>query len=187
VNRTALVLRVSPAVVAATVLLSVREARADVSSWFYVGAGATSLAQSTFATVQPFTLQTELGMGSPPDKAVILGGLVKAYTYFGQGTDLALTVRGASGGFVRGGLGFAIDAGAYERWWGQGSAGFLGALVLGGPFGLQLTGMTEQGSNDVRTYGVTIGIDFLRLTVYRNTSQNYWPNPILPAGVGAAR
>jgi hypothetical protein len=181
----ALVLKVS--LVAGIVAMSAREARADVSSWFYVGAGATSLAQTAQVTVLPFTLQSELGMGSPPDKAVILGGLVKSFTYFGQGTDLALAVRGASGGFVRGGLGFAIDAGYYERWWGDGSAGFLGALVLGGPFGLQLTGMTEQGSNNVRSYGATLGIDFLRLTVYRTTSQNYWPNPILPPGVGSAR
>lgn len=183
----ALVLRISPALVAGIVALTAREARADVSSWFYMGGGATSLAQTDFIKVKPFTLQTELGVGSPPDKAVILGGLVKAYTYFGDGTDLALTIRGASGGFVRGGLGFAIDAGGYERWWGAGSSGFLGAIVLGGPFGLQITAMTEQGSNDVRSYGATLGIDFLRLTVYRASSQNYWPNPILPAGVGSNR
>jgi hypothetical protein len=169
------------------VLASARQARADVSSWFYAGAGATSLAQTQFATVQPFTLQTELGVGSPPDKAVIIGGLVKSFTYFGTGTDFAFTVRGASGGFVRGGFGFAIDAGFYERWWGDGSSGFLGSLALGAPFGLQLAATTEQGSNDVRSYGLTLGVDFLRLTVYRTTSQNYWPNPILPAGVVGAR
>jgi hypothetical protein len=170
--------------VVAFLLVSAREARADVSSWFYAGAGATSLAQTQFETVHPFTLQTELGVGSPPDKAVIVGGLVKSFTYFGHGTDLAFTARGASGGFVRGGFGFAIDAGFYERWWGQGSAGFLGSIALGAPFGLQLAGTTEQGSNSVHSYGLTLGIDLLRLTVYRTTSQNYWPNPILPGGVG---
>jgi hypothetical protein len=167
--------------------LSAREAHADVSSWFYTGAGATSLHQPDQLAVLPFTIQTELGVGSPPNTAVIVGGIVKAYTFIGEGTDVAFMVRGASGGFVRGGLGLAIDAGFYERWWGgTGSAGFISSLALGGPFGLQITGMTEQGSNGVHSYGMTAGIDFLRLTVYRTTSQNYWPNPILPLGVNAA-
>jgi hypothetical protein len=171
----------------AMVLLSATDAKADVASWFYLGGGVTSLSFDQGRTTRPFTLQAEMGMGSPPHAPVIIGGLVKSLTLFGQGTDLALTVRGASGGFVRGGFGFAIDAGAYQRWWGENSTGFLGALVLGAPFGIQLTGITEQGSNDVHSYGATLGIDFLRLTVYRTTSQNYWPNPFLPAHVGASR
>jgi len=134
----------------------------------------------------PGALQLELGIGSSPASAVVVGGVVKTLSYFGNGTDLAFTLRAASGGFVRGGFGFALDAGAYQRWWGEDSSGFLGALVLGGPFGLQLTGMTEQGTNDVRAYAATFGIDFLRLTVYRNSSGGYWPNPML-APVQASR
>jgi len=126
-------------------------------------------------------------MGSPPDKAIVIGGLFKTFTYFGDGTDLALAVRGASGGFVRGGFGLAIDAGAYQRFWGDESTGFVGALVLGAPFGIQLAATTEQGSHDVHVYSATIGIDFLRLTVYRTAAQSYWRNPFPPSSLDGPR
>jgi len=161
------------------------DARADVSSWFYAGGGATQLKGETLPTVRPGTLQLELGMGSPPDGVLIVGGLFKMMTFFSEGTDLALTTRFASGGFVRGGFGIALDAGGYQRWWGRSSTGFLGAVVLGAPLGLQLTAMTEQGTENVHSYGGTIGIDFLRLTVYRTTLRDFWPNPFLPAHVAA--
>ncbi|HEX9295340.1 MAG TPA: hypothetical protein VF881_05880 [Polyangiaceae bacterium] len=156
--------------------LFAKEARADVSSWFYVGGGMTALS----AEQRPGTLQAELGMGSTPSAMVIVGGLMKTLTFFGHGSDLALVARMASGGFVRGGFGFALDGGGYQRWWGESSTGLIGALVLGAPFGIQVTGMTERGSNDVRTYGATVGIDFLRLTVYRTTATSYWPNTVVP-------
>lgn len=160
-------------------------AHADAASWFSLAGGLGNFSEG--GTRQyPGALQLELGLGSSPARAVVVGGVVKTLSYFGNGTDLAFTLRAASGGFARGGFGFAIDAGGYERWWGENSAGFLGALVLGGPLGLQLTGMTEQGTNDVRAYAAVFGIDFLRLTVYRNASGGYWPNPIL-APVQASR
>jgi hypothetical protein len=153
-------------------------ARADASSWFSVAGGAGSWTEG--GTRQfPGALQLELGMGSSPASAVVVGGVAKTISYFGNGTDLAFTLRAASGGFARGGFGFAIDAGAYQRWWGEDSSGFLGALVLGGPLGLQLTILTEQGTNDVHAYAATFGIDFLRLTVYRNAAGGYWPNPMM--------
>jgi hypothetical protein len=128
-------------------------------------------------------MQIEAGVGSPPSGAVIVGGMFKTITYFGHGTDLALALRGATGGFVRGGFGLAIDAGAFHRGWDLGSNGFIGALVLGAPFGLQLTGVFERGTNDVQAFGAILGIDLLRLTVYRRTSGSYWPNPIVPKPV----
>jgi hypothetical protein len=153
-------------------------ARADAASWFSVAGGLGAFSEG--GTRQyPGALQLELGMGSSPASAVVVGGVAKTLSYFGNGTDLAFTLRAASGGFARGGFGFAIDAGAYQRWWGEDSSGFLGALVLGGPLGLQLTAMTEQGTSDVRAYAATFGIDFLRLTVYRNAPGGYFPNPIL--------
>jgi hypothetical protein len=152
--------------------------RADAASWFSLSGGLSAFSDGG-ARQYPGALQLELGMGSSPAHAVVVGGLVKSLSYFGDGTDLAFTLRGASGGFARGGFGFAIDAGAYQRWWGEDSYGFLGAIVLGGPFGLQLTGLTEQGTSDVRSYVAMFGIDFLRLTVYRNASGGYWPNPML--------
>jgi hypothetical protein len=161
--------------------LSATEARADVTSWLYAGGGIASSHFAEPPTGRPGMLALELGVGSAPDKSIIVGGLFKTFTFFDDGTDLAEAVRVASGGFVRGGFGLAFDAGVYERIWRDDSVGFAGALVLGAPFGIQLAAMTEQGSRDVRVFGVTVGIDFLRLTVYRTTGQNYWPNPSSPS------
>jgi hypothetical protein len=164
-----------------------RPARADVTSWFYAGGGLMALTHSKTPTDRPGTLQLEMGVGSPPHGPVTVGGLMKTMTFFGQGTDLALVTRGATGGFVRGGFGVALDAGAYQRWWGpENSTGFMGSLVVGAPFGLQLAATTEQGSN-VHVYGATIGIDFLRLTVYRTALSSFWPNPFPPANADGSR
>lgn len=133
-------------------------------------------------------MQLEMGMGSAPYASVIVGGLLKTMTFFGQGTDLALVTRAATGGFVRGGFGLALDAGGYERWWGpENSSGFMGSIILGAPFGLQLAAMTEQGANSTRVYGATIGVDFLRLTVYRTALASFWPNPFPPAKEDGSR
>jgi len=164
------------------------DATADVSSWFFAGGGISAFPHDRGPTERPGTLHLELGVGSPPHTAVVIGGVVKSMTFFSQGTDLAFVARGASGGFVRGGFGFALDAGAYRRWWGpENSTGFLGSVILGAPFGLQLALLTEQGRNNAQTYGATFGIDFLRLTVYRAEMQNVWPNPFLPAHLDASR
>lgn len=165
-------------------LAAARGADADVTSWLYVGGGLASSAMAGSATEVPGLFAAETGLGSAPEKDVIVGGLFKSLTYFGQGTDLGLAVRGASGGFVRGGFGLALDLGGYVRLTRQGSQGFLGALVIGGPLGLQLAATTEIGSNDARVYGATLGIDLLRLTVYRTATQRYFPNPFPPAGLG---
>jgi hypothetical protein len=151
--------------------------RADAASWFSVAGGLGSFSEGG-QRLFPGALQFELGMGTSPANAVVVGGVAKTLSYFGNGTDVAFTLRFASGGFARGGFGFAIDTGAYQRWWGEDSTGFLGALVLGGPLGLQLTALTEQGTSDVQAYAATFGIDLLRLTVYRDSAGGYWPNPL---------
>lgn len=150
---------------------------ADPSSWFSLAGGASSWTENGERRF-PGAFQMDLGLGSSPASPLVVGGVFKTLTFFGRGTDLALTLRTATGGYVRGDFGVAVDIGGYERFWEVGSQGFLGALVLGAPYGLQLTAMTEQGTNDVRAYTATVGIDFLRLTVYRNVSGGYWPNPM---------
>jgi hypothetical protein len=162
-------------------------ARADVTSWFYAGGGVASSAMSGYSTAHPGTIALETGLGTPPDAAVVVGGLFKTLGYFGEGIDLGLTARVASGGFVRGGFGLALDLGGYERLWRQGSSGFLGSLVIGVPYGFQIAATTEIGAENVRVYGATVGIDFLRLTVYRTAAQNYWPNPFPPAELDTHR
>jgi hypothetical protein len=152
-------------------------ARADVSSWFYAGGGPTWLSeQGSSFEVRP-TMQLDVGMGTAPSGTVIIGALARSTTYFGAGTDLGLALRAATGDFARGGFGLALDAGAYKRWWGMGSAGPMGSLQLGAPFGLQLSLNAAFGTDEHLRYGATFGIDLLRLTVCRVSGEQWWPNP----------
>jgi hypothetical protein len=151
-------------------------ASADPASWLSLAGGAGSWSEGGDRRY-PGAFQAEVGLGSSPATPIVVGGVFKTLTFFGRGTDLALTFRTATGGFVRGGFGVALDLGGYERFWETGSQGFIGALVLGAPLGLQLTATTQQGTNDLQAYTATLGIDFLRLTVYRNVGGGYWPNP----------
>jgi hypothetical protein len=152
-------------------------ARADVSSWAYVGSGASAFEQRGLELRVRPTLAIEAGVGTAPSQRFIVGGVVKSQTFFGNGTDLALALRVATQGFVTGRFGLALDAGAYHRGWGVGSNGGQAALVLGGPWGLTLSLGGGVGSHDARQLGATIGVDFARLTVYRLSGENWFPNP----------
>jgi hypothetical protein len=152
-------------------------ARADVSSWFYLGGGATRLKQQSLSLRTDPTLAIETGIGSAPKNPLVVGGLFKINALFGDGADLGLSLRLATRGFVTGRFGLAIDAGPYQRFWGQGSTGGQAALVLGGPWGVTLSLGGGLGSHDASHYGATLGIDLARLTVYRLSGENWFPNP----------
>ena len=160
------------------VALSPATARADVSSWLFVGPGASYLERREQPdAVQRFALQVDSGLGTPPSDLLIVGGLFRMTTHFGEGTDLALLVRTASHGFVNGSWGGALDLGGYQRFWGEGSSGFTGSLALGAPWGITLSVGGGIGTNDARTYNAVLGVDFARLTVYRRSGDTWWKNP----------
>src|SRR5262249_22226452 len=124
------------------------------------------------------SMQLDAGLGLPPSYDIVPGLLFRMNTRFGEGSDLAALVRTASGGYVRGNWGAAVDLGAYERWWGTEPApGFMGTLSLGGPWGVTLNLDFQQASNDVRTYTAVLGLDFARFTVYRSSGLAWWVNP----------
>jgi hypothetical protein len=152
-------------------------ARADVSSWAYVGSGASQIEQRGLEQRFDPTLAIETGFGTSPHRPLIFGGMFKLLALFGNGADLGLSARLASRGFVTGGFGLALDAGAYQRFWGEGSTGGQGALVLGAPWGITLSLGGGYGTNDARQIGASLGIDFARLTVYRLSGENWFPNP----------
>jgi hypothetical protein len=152
-------------------------ARADVSSWAYVGAGASSLQQQGLDRRTATTLAIETGLGTPAKGPLVLGGLFKLSALFGEGADLGLAMRLANRSFVTGGFGLALDAGPYQRFWGDGSTGGQAALVLGAPWGITLSVGGGIGTNDARLFGATLGLDFARLTVYRLAGENWFPNP----------
>lgn len=151
-----------------------RAAHADVSSWVYAGVGPGFLDRDEDPT--RLLLDLEIGVGSSPS-AVVVGGLFRTQTYFSDGTDLALLARVASRGFVQGGWGLALDAGGYQRFWGIDSTGGTASLVLGAPWGISLHVNGGIGSNDQRFAGLTFGIDFARLTVYRTAGTQWFMNP----------
>ncbi len=128
-----------------------------------------------FDTQPLLSLQT--GMGTPPNSPIIVGGMFKLNTYFGRGTDLGLSLRTATQGFVLGDWGAAIDLGGYQRFWEVGSTGGQGSLVLGAPWGITLDVTGGIGTNDARHVSAVIGIDFARLTIYRTSGQNWFMNP----------
>jgi hypothetical protein len=152
-------------------------ARADVSSWAYVGSGASAFEQRGLELKVDPTLAIESGIGTTPSRRFVVGGMFKFRTLFGDGTDLGVALRLATQSFVTGGFGLAIDAGPYARFWGVGSAGAQAAVVFGAPWGITLSVGGGVGTNDAQQIGATIGIDFARLTVYRLSGESWFQNP----------
>jgi hypothetical protein len=153
-------------------------ASADPCGWATIGAGVTAWQQGTEGELQATpTMAIDFGVGSNPDGPVLVGGLMRMQPYIGYGTDLAWMGRVALGGFQSDWVGIALDAGLYQRFWGEGSTGFTGELVLAGPFGLQLTAGGTYGSGKAYGVGGTLGIDFVRLVLGRAHLLEWWPNP----------
>jgi hypothetical protein len=163
---------------AAVALLWVHPARADVSSWLFLGGGASELGERhTSRWTGDFAL--DLGLGSPPTGSVIVGGVARFQPHFGYATDFGLSLRTTTRGFSQGDWGAALDLGGYLRA-GRSSGGGLGSLVLGGPWGLVVMATASYGTKESHSVSLLAGIDFARLTVYRRTGGNWWRNPLPP-------
>lgn len=169
--------RLTTCLCACATLAAAVPARADVSSWAFVGGGAARLEQQGLAIHSDRTLTLETGIGSPARHLLVVGGLFKLTALFGNGADLGISLRVATRSFVTGGFGLALDAGPYQRFWGAGSTGGQAALVFGAPWGITLSAGGGLGTHEAHMYGATLGIDFARLTVHRLTGENWFPNP----------
>jgi hypothetical protein len=160
------------------VLCAPAKARADVSSWASVSAGPSFIDEGQGeGMMSQGALSLQAGIGTTPAGFLVLGGLFHLETHFGRGTDLGILARLATQGYVLGDWGAAVDFGGYERFWGKGSEGGVGALVLGAPWGLTLRGEGAFGTNDARSFGILLGVDFARLTVFRTSGEDWFPNP----------
>jgi len=162
---------------ALALLCGARPAHADVSSWVFVGGGVSQLAQNALSSRTVGSMRVNFGMGTDPSHALIFGGLFSWEPHFGYGSDISQSLRTATRGYVNGGLGLALDLGPYERFWGEGSVGGAGTLWLGAPWGVSLGVGGSVGSNDARSFSAILGIDFARLTVYRNSGTSTFLNP----------
>lgn len=175
----AFLLAASAALPLAFTLTFAETARADASAWTFVGGGARAWRQGDAATSYTVSgsMQLDVGVGTTPDGSFVAGGLFRLEPIFGSGADMSLLARAATKGFQAGGFGVAVDAGGYARFWGAESAGFEGGLTIGAPLGLSLSLVGSVGTDSARSFGASLGIDFLRLTVYRQTLLDAWPNP----------
>ena len=166
------------AALAAMAILSwTGQARAEGSSWLYVGSGPGLLSRDGGKAKLAPTLRLDLGMGTTPAHLLVLGGLVRTSTYMTYGTDLEFAARGATSGFAVGDWGLALDAGLSCRWWGNTVYAPSVSAHVGAPFGLQLSVSGQIGAEQDRSLQVLIGIDLLRLTVHRTSGESWWKNP----------
>jgi hypothetical protein len=168
------------------------EAHAEASAWASFSAGAVGFKQATNDFKFRSTLAIDGGVGTSPTKPFIFGGLFRIAPIIGAGTDLSLSLRGAMRSFQTGPFGIAVDAGAYLRTfgptyvgtkppWSSPTVGFVGGVILGGPLGSQLAILGSGGQHSSFGVSATLGIDLLRLTVYRQSLLDWWPNPSSPS------
>lgn len=169
-------LRLLPPALGLAALLVAPRARADVSSWLFTGFGPSSVAQPGKGTDVRSSLQVDAGLGSSPAGTFALGGVARMHLHFGGGADFGAFLRSATGGYVRGNWGAAVDLGGYVRSWTDGSPGAAATLSLGAPLGFTLNLDAARGRDEVTTLAAVIGIDFARFTIYRSTGLTWFPN-----------
>jgi hypothetical protein len=165
------------AALSAALFLCVGPARADVSSWLFTGVGPSLRDRPGLSSDVATSLQIDSGLGSSPKAAVAVGGLLRLQTRFAEGTDLGLFVRTATGGYVRGAWGAALDLGGFVHPWGTSTEGYAGTLSLGAPWGITLDLDAARDANDARKWSAVLGIDFARFSIYRSTGLSWLPNP----------
>jgi hypothetical protein len=154
-------------------------ARADASAWAFVGGGPFGWKQSRDTRINPTgTMIVDGGVGTTPDAPVIVGGVFRFQPVMPHaGIDLSLLIRIATHGFQAGDWGVAFDFGGFARPWGYQSIGFAGSVSLGMPLGITLMAQADYGTDKAISFGGVLGIDLLRLTVYRQTLLKWWQNP----------
>src|SRR5690606_21406994 len=121
--------RVLTSAVIAIIAFGAKPAQADVSSWMYVGGGASQLSAPDAGDSQQAVLQLDTGFGTAPTNPLVLGFAAKTLTHFGQGTDLGLALRTTTRGYSLGDWGAALDLGGLQRFWGPESASLLAASL----------------------------------------------------------
>ncbi|MRG91968.1 hypothetical protein [Polyangium spumosum] len=152
-------------------------ARADASAWAFAGAGALAWKEGTAALAPRAAFNFDFGVGTTPDGPFIVGGLARLTPVVDEGLDVSLLARVATHGFQAGKFGVAVDVGGYQRLWGTYSRGVAGSFTIGLPLGFSLGVQGLYGTGDALAFGAFAGIDFLRLTIYRQSMLDAWPNP----------
>ena len=167
-----------------------RPARADVTTWLAFGAGlAVDHSTANHSTNWSPGFSTSIGVGSDPTHAWVLGGVFRVVSHITEGADLNIAARLTTGGYSRGDWGFGIDLGPGLRLWENNQDGTFplqGDVILGAPWGLQLTLGSDIMNLAVHPSSIggfaLIEFDLMRFSVMRQGSTDaFWKNP-LPAG-----
>lgn len=176
-------MRFAPCLITAAAVLCAGPAYAETSAWLSASGGTTILTVNESEVKVRGSMAFDVGVGSSPQEDLIFGGLVRVSPIVSEGTDMQFLVRGASRGFQTGPFGVAVDLGGYLRLFDPDvpEGGFSGGIVLGAPLGFQLSITGQAGT--MKSYGgaAVLGIDLLRLLVYRQTLTEWWPNPLSPS------
>ncbi len=176
----------SLAISAFALALSSATAHADTSAWASLSAGPSVLSHDGGEATLRAAMAFDAGVGTSPKEPLVFGGLFRISPTIEEGTDLSLVARGATRGFQTGDFGLAVDLGAYLRTFGPSSGGFVGGVVLGAPPGLQLSVLGHVGGAEAFGVSTLLGVDLLRLTVYRQSLLEWWPNPSSPSEIVAS-
>jgi hypothetical protein len=169
-------------------------ARADATGWASASGGVAYLAPAASipdADGEREELRSQLafdvGVGTSPASPIIVGGLFRVSPTIGELTDFSWVLRGANRTFQSGPIGIALDVGFYARADEEASIGLVGGPIVGGPLGLQLAIQGHLGSEDELGASALLGVDLLRLTMYREDLLEWWPNPAIPDKDRASR
>lgn len=154
-------------------------ARADSASWVKVAGGGSAFAQDELDREAGALLEVEAGLGTDPSHWLVVGGVLKTLTHFGNGTDLVIAQRTTTSGFSNGTWGAALDIGGFARFWGQDSTGVVATAIAGAPLGINVGLTGGVGSNGGRLFALTVGIDWARLTAHRGDG-GWWRHYPLP-------
>ena len=151
-------------------------AHAEASSWLFFGGGEGHVDVHQ-TSVNSAVLRLDAGVGTKPSWPIMVGIGARFIPYFEKGVDWAVYARVATRSYVTGWWGVAVDGGGYARKWGGESTGELVTLNIGMPWGVVVSGNFDKGTEGHQTMSALVGIDFLRLTVYRTANTDTWPNP----------
>jgi hypothetical protein len=161
------------------VALAAHVARAQATSWLYLGGGAGVIEPSDQDARDRFPLvQIDTGLGSSATHPIVAGGILRVKGYVGGGLDLGALARMTSKGYARGDFGLGLDVGLNQRLWGVKTTELTGDIVLGAPWGLTAVAGAEIGAHDRKGFFVSLGFDFARLTVHRNVGLTWFANPM---------
>ena len=81
------------------------------------------------------------------------------------------------GSYARGNFGLGLDLGPEYRFGDDNGAAGAARVLFGAPWGITASAGGSYGADEVKLFTVTLGLDFARLTVHRETGLDWFPNP----------